>query len=115
MYGHIPEHVTPEASLRENQKVISQIQADIPQYHNRALRKKLISEFGGIFLRTTLATLREFYRVATGDQSASLTTAQEELDERLREALEVEDPDLMVDLRELNKGHSDKFAVFWEN
>lgn len=26
----------------------------------------------------------------------------------------MEDPDLMVDLRELNRGHSDKFAVFWE-
>ena len=44
----------------------------------------------------------------------SLTTAEEELDERLREALEMEDQDLMVDLRELNKGHSDMFAVFWE-
>ena len=61
-----------------------------------------------------MATLRKFYRLATGDQSASLTTAEEELDERLREALEMEDPDLMVDLHELNKGHSDKFAVFWE-
>ena len=58
--------------------------------------------------------LGEFYRAATGDQSASLTTAEEELDERLRKFLEMEDPDLIVDLRELNKGHSNKFAVFWE-
>ena len=46
--------------------------------------------------------------------TASLTTAEEELDERLREALQMEDPDLMVDLCELNKGHSDKFALLWE-
>ena len=26
----------------------------------------------------------------------------------------MEDPDLIVDLCELNKGHSNKFAVFWE-
>ena len=110
----LPEHVTLEASLCENQKLISQIQADVPQYHHRALKKKLISKFGRISPKTSLATLREFYRVATGDRSASLTTAEEELDERLREALEMEDQDLMVDLRELNKGHRDKFALFWE-
>ena len=110
----IPEHVTLEASLSETQKVISHIQANVPLYHHRALKKKLISKFGKISPKTSLATLREFYRVATGGQSASLTTAEEELDERLHEALEMEDPDLMVDLRELNKGCSDKFAVFWE-
>ena len=32
---------------------------------------------------TSLATLRKFYRVTTGDQSASLTTTEEELDKRL--------------------------------
>ena len=110
----LPEHITLEASLSENQKVISQIQAIVPIYHHQALRKKLISKFGRISPKTSLATLREFYRVATGDQSGSLTTVEEELDERLREALEMEDPDLMVDLCELNKGHSAKFTVFWE-
>ena len=61
-----------------------------------------------------MASLREFYRAATGDQSASLTTAENELDERLREALEMEDPDLIVDLRTQNKDQGNKFAVFWE-
>ncbi len=77
----LPEHVTLEASLSENHKVISQIQANVPHYHHRALRKKLISKFGRISPKTSVATLRDFYRVATGDQSASLTTAEEELDE----------------------------------
>ena len=52
--------------------------------------------------------------MATGDQSANLTTAEEELDQRLREALEMEDADLVVDLRESNKLHSNNFSVFWE-
>ena len=110
----IPKHVTMEAALSENQKVISQIQADVPAYHHRALRKKLISKFGRLSHKTSLANLREFYRVVTGDQTASLTTAEEEIDARLREALEMKDPDLILDLRGQNKGHSDKFAVFWE-
>ena len=103
-----------EAALSENQKVISQIQADVPVYHHRAPRKKLISKFGRLSHKTSLANLREFYQVATGDQTASLTTAEKEIDARLREALEMEDPDLIIDMRGQNKGHSDRFAVLWE-
>ena len=66
------------------------------------MRKHLISQFGHISKQSNLALLREFYRQATGDQSASLTTAEKELDARLREALEMEDADIIVDLRENN-------------
>ena len=59
-------------------------------------------------------TLREFYHAATGDQSVSLTTNESEIDERLREALEMEDTDIVIDLREVSKGHSSKFSMFWE-
>lgn len=31
-----------------------------------------------------------------------------------RKQLEMEDPDLIVDLREQSKGQSNKFALFWE-
>ena len=60
-------------------KVIPQIQANVLIYHHPALRKKLISKFRRISLKTSLATLREFYWVATGDQSASLTTQRKSL------------------------------------
>ena len=112
----LPAQVTLEASLHENQKIIDKIKTDVPIYHNRALRKHLISQFGRISGQSNLAILCEFYRQATGDrdQSASLTTAEKELDERLREALEMEDADIVIDLRENNGSHSDKFKVFWE-
>ena len=110
----LPPQVTLEAALVENQKVISQIQSSVPVYYRRALRNKLISKFGRISSRTCLADLREFYRVATGDCSAGVTTTQGEIDNRLREALEMEDPDFVVDLRELNTSHSNRFSTFWE-
>ena len=110
----LPDEVTLEASLHENQKIIDKIKADVPTYHNRALRKHLISQFGRISQQSNLAILREFYRQATGDQSASLTTAEKELDEHLREALEMEDTDIIVDLRENNGSQSDEYKVFWE-
>ena len=78
------------------------------------MRRHLITQFGKISRFSNFASLRELYRQATNDQSASLTTSEEELDTRLREALDMEDPDLIVDLRENNGRTTDKFKVFWE-
>ena len=89
-----------------------QIYNNVPVYHRRALRNKLIHSFESISPKTNLATLREFYCAATGDQSASLTTNESEIDERLREALEMEDPDIIVDLREVNKVIAPNFPLF---
>ena len=49
-----------------------------------------------------------------GDCSASSNTHEEEIDKRLQEAIMMEDPDVLVDLRELNSNGSDKFSVFWK-
>ena len=38
----LPEHVTLEAALNENQKVVTQIKNEVPVYHRRVLRNKLI-------------------------------------------------------------------------
>ena len=38
----IKEHVTLETALNENQKIITQIHSDVPVFHRRVLRKKLI-------------------------------------------------------------------------
>lgn len=110
----LPPHVTMDAAVQENQRLVSKIQTDAPTYHHRYLRKQLISRFGLISRSSNLSLLREFYRQATGDQSASATTAESELDTRLREALEMEDPDLIVDLRENNGCKNNKFASFWK-
>ena len=47
----IPDNVSLEASLSENQKIITSIQASAPVYHQRALRRHLISQFGQQVLR----------------------------------------------------------------
>ena len=46
-----------------------------------------------------------------GDCNASLNT-HEDIDKRLQEAILMEDPDLLVDLRQLNSNQSDKYKVF---
>ena len=57
----LPAHVTLEAALSKNQRVISQIQSDVPVYHRRELRRRLISKFGRISPKTNVASLRKFY------------------------------------------------------
>ena len=37
-----------------------------------------------------------------------------EIDKRVVEYLEMEDPDIVIDLREHNHSTSDKFKLFWE-
>ena len=49
-----------------------------------------------------------------GDCSASSNTHEEEIDRRLQEAILMEDPDILVDLREVNSNRSDKYSVFWK-
>ena len=56
----------------------------------------------------------DIYRQATGYQSASATTTEKETDARLWEALQMEDPDLLIHLRGNNGRKGNKFASFWE-
>ena len=53
--------------------------------------------------------------LVTGDSSASLNTHEEEIDKRLREAILMEDPDILIDLRRLNSNESNKYEVFWKH
>ena len=45
----------------------------------------------------------------TGDSSSS----QEEIDFRVKQAIEMEDPEIVTDLRQLNSGVKEKYDVFW--
>lgn len=50
----------------------------------------------------------------TGDVSASRTADKAEVDARVRLLLDCEDPSIMWDLRELNKGQPKKYTFFWD-
>lgn len=46
--------------------------------------------------------LRNMYRTLAGDSSAAETASQKEVDERLLEALPLDDSDILLDLHKLN-------------
>ena len=53
----LPDKVSMEVALCENQKLIANIQSAAPTYHHRALRQHLISLFGRTSHSSNLALL----------------------------------------------------------
>jgi hypothetical protein len=50
----------------------------------------------------------------TGDVSAAETVNEAKVDERVRLALELGDPEIAIDLREHNDGQPGKYDIFWK-
>ncbi|CAG8652863.1 6684_t:CDS:2, partial [Scutellospora calospora] len=51
--------------------------------------------------------------MVTGDISAAETTDQTKIDERIKIALDLGDPEIVVDLRKHNGGRPSKYEIFW--
>ena len=85
----------------------------MPQFHSRAMRQSFVHLFGRV-ANVQPAYLRKIYRQLTEDTSASSSENEKGIDERVRQALDLEDPKVVVDLRQHNKGHPSKYEPFWE-
>ncbi len=49
-----------------------------------------------------------------GDASAASTLSEKEVDQRVRLYVDMEDPDIVLDLRSLHSGTGSKYNVFWD-
>ena len=107
----------PEQSLdafSESQHTIEIIKDKIPIFHTRAMRQSLTMKYGRVAPNLKAAILRSLYREVTGDSSAATNEHVAEIDERVRLLLEMEDPDVVLDLRSLQTGHKSQYDVFWD-
>ena len=78
------------------------------------MRLVLFMKFGRVSPNIKPQVLRYFFHELTGDSCASDTSDQAEIDERIRQIIELEDPDITADLRTLNSSTSRaKFDRFW--
>lgn len=75
------------------------------------MRRDFIQTFGHV-TQTKSAFLREMYKQLTGDQCASINLAESEIDARIKQMVDCEDPDLIWDLRVGNTGH-EKYQLFY--
>lgn len=99
----VPQPVHEEACSIENSRIIGEIKKQIPVYHTRAMKQQFCDMYGRI---SRPYILRNIYCALTNDQSASRTTAEKEVDDRVQEALLAEDTDIAIDLREFNSNGS---------
>ena len=105
----LPNGLSDSDCLSENQRVVARLMSTLPVYHTRAM----INHYGSLMSGTKPYILRSIYRELTGDASGSRTYDEAQVDERLKEALDLEDFEVIVDLRELNEGQASKYDQFW--
>jgi hypothetical protein len=94
-------------------RVISQLDKQMPEFHTRAMRREfreLMSLVDGVNDQVA----RFVYRLLSGDQSAAHDGAEGVVDERTQQILQMGDEDLVMDLREINRGRHGVFDLFWE-
>lgn len=95
--------------------LVETFKQNLHAYHTRGMRKALFTKFGRIAPSVKSAVLRFFYRELTGDASASAHPLQASVDSRIKQFIEMEDPDIVCDLRTLNSSSDrTKYDRFWE-
>ena len=107
----VPESHDEASLISENIKVRERITPNIPKYHSRTMKRTFIQLFGSI-TNTKSAILRKAYSYLTDDESASRTLDEAELDKRVSEMIDLQDPELITDLRINNQGQPERFDVF---
>jgi len=100
--------------LQENTRIVNELQADAPRFHTRTMRINYMRTCDLLLPKAKPSALRTIYRMLTGDTSTSVNSNEAKVDERVKLALELGDPEIAVDLREHNSGRPGKYDVFWK-
>ena len=111
----VPAPFTESDKLTKFSKMLGIIKPLVPVYHTRAMRNKFAKEIGTLHsIDIKPYVIRHAYRTLTEDSSKEVDCM--EIDSRVKLAIETNDPDLVVDLRHLNKGRSgNTFDLFLMN
>ena len=110
----VPNLFNEDDKLTEFMRMLKKIEPEVPVYHTRAMRKNLSKEVGSLN-STDLKphVIRHIYRKLTEDSSKEIDNSK--IDNRVKLAIETDDPDLIIDLRHLNKGRpGDTFELFFQ-
>ena len=94
-------------------RVAAGLKQGMPTFHTRAMKAEFRTRFGNV-ANITPAIRRAIYRFLTDDSSANDNAISKALDIRMAVAINSEDQDLAVNLRQMNEGRLEKYEVFWE-
>ncbi len=109
----IPDDLTETELLQRNMTIQQELKKCLPRYHTRAMRRAFIYSFGKV-THAKPAFLREAYRCLTDDASAASSLEEAEVNSRVAQVLDAEDPDLAWDLRVRNTGRPKPYTAFLE-
>ena len=95
-------------------RVVEGIKNEIPVFHTGMMRRKFNSLYGRNSPNSKPYVLRSIYKALTNDCSVAKTTAEEEIDQRILEALMMENQNIIIDLREISSNGKDRYSHFLE-
>ena len=107
----VPTSFDDTSLLARNMKIVDDLRKEVPTYHSRAMKRTFVQSFGTV-VNCKPMFLRKAYSMLTGDSSAARTTDEMEIDKRVTEMVELQDPELIVDLRCNNEGQPERYDVF---
>ena len=99
--------------LTQSQAIVRKVEITIPSYHKRAMWKQFVHDFQ-LLVHIEPKVMKEMYRCLSGDSSASNDLNEAIVDERIQRIIQLQDPDILPDLRHLNKKRPEKYQIFWE-
>ena len=100
--------------ISESQQTIEKAKAEIPICHTRAMKTALASKFGRVSASMKPVILCALCRELKNDASTPKNLQETEINERMRMILEIEDADIVVDLRHLNSGKKNTLQCLLE-
>ncbi|XP_045159314.2 uncharacterized protein LOC123524857 [Mercenaria mercenaria] len=99
---------------QKNAKITAEIMKSLPKFSTRAMRRDFINKYAK-HVKTPKSLLRHMYNELTQTESQDENDEQKMLNERVAEILlESDDPQLLLDYRELNgKSVNEKYNIFF--
>ena len=94
------------SALQSCQPITERIKQEIPQFHTRAMCKVAFEKHGLITPSVKKAVLQQLCQDLVGDDLAAATASQEEADARVFTFFDLEEPELVFDLRHLYTGRA---------
>ena len=88
-----------EEAVCNSPGVTEELKSKLPVFHSRQMKREFVNKFERVSSAVKPSVLRYFYQNLTGDSSTSETTSQKELDSRVKQMIEMEDPDIVTNLR----------------
>ena len=109
----VPVYDEKTEVLNKSSELKDSILKEIPLYHTRAMRREFVQSFGSV-CNVKSCVLREAYKRLTGDATTPEDSTEKGISKRISEALDMFDPELLVDLRVNNAGRPEQYELFLE-